>query len=185
MNEPLSAADQSKVVAFGVLLIPAIIFIIGIIPVLFIGFAVLMLYKNREFSYIETSVKIFTWFAAAFCALLVVMGSYNILHTIYKDEGIAMLWTSLVPIAYIIIIRFLFLNPLTRHREWVQDNGIFSTRRSKRVLAAKAQVGIIGSEKFRQYSVADELIKWTHLKEGGHISGEQFEEARRKLMRED
>lgn len=185
MNEPLNASDQSKIIGFGLLLIPAIIFVVGIIPVLFLCFAVLMLYKNQDFSYIETSVKIFTWFAVAICALLFAIGAYNIVYGYDREAGIATLLVSSIPIVYIALIRLLFLNPLIRHRVWVQENGIFSSRRSKEAQASKAQVDIIGSEKLKQYSVADELIKWTQLKEGGHISDEQFEEARKKLMRVD
>ena len=34
-----------------------------------------------------------------------------------------------------------------------------------------------------QVSVADELLKWAKLKEDGHISEEEFQEARDKLLK--
>jgi membrane protein YdbS with pleckstrin-like domain len=87
-------------------------------------------------------------------------------------------------IAYLIFVTFLFINPLSRHREWVEMNGIFATK-PKNITEAVAlgEVDIIKGEKLKQYSVADELIKWAKLKEDGHISEEEFNEARKKLLK--
>lgn len=46
-----------------------------------------------------------------------------------------------------------------------------------------SEVDIIKGEKLKQYSVADELIKWAKLKEDGHISECEFNEARAKLLK--
>ena len=46
-----------------------------------------------------------------------------------------------------------------------------------------SEVDIIKGEKLKQYSVADELIKWGKLKEDGHISEDEFNEAREKLLK--
>ncbi len=51
--------------------------------------------------------------------------------------------------------------------------------------AAGATIDIIKSEKLKQYSVADELLKWAKLKEDGHITEEEFNEARKKLLKQN
>jgi hypothetical protein len=43
-------------------------------------------------------------------------------------------------------------------------------------------VDIIKGEKQKQYSVADELLKWAKLKEDGHITDDEFNDARKKLL---
>jgi hypothetical protein len=39
-------------------------------------------------------------------------------------------------------------------------------------------------EKLKQFSVADELSKWAKLKEDGHITEEEFDEARKSLLKQ-
>ena len=51
------------------------------------------------------------------------------------------------------------------------------------VQGVEREVDIIKGEKLKQYSVADELMKWAKLKEEGHISEDEFNEARAKLLK--
>ena len=44
------------------------------------------------------------------------------------------------------------------------------------------EVDIIKGERLRTFSVADELIKWAKLKEDGHITEQEFNDARKKLL---
>ena len=63
-------------------------------------------------------------------------------------------------------------------REWH-----FSTK--EKVTAGNSthsEVSIIKGKNFKSYSVADELLKWAKLKEEGHITEGQFNEARNKLL---
>ena len=48
---------------------------------------------------------------------------------------------------------------------------------------AETEMNIIKSEKLKQFSVADELSKWAKLKEDGHITEEEFDEARKSLLK--
>jgi len=41
---------------------------------------------------------------------------------------------------------------------------------------------IIRTDNLKSYSVADELLKWTQLKDAGVVSEEEFQEARDKIM---
>ncbi len=89
-----------------------------------------------------------------------------------------------IPIAYLNAVNTLFYSPLERHSEWVVVNGIFSTKpKSATNAGIESEVDIIKGEKLKQYSVADELIKWVKLKEEGHISEDEFNDARAKLMK--
>jgi hypothetical protein len=49
---------------------------------------------------------------------------------------------------------------------------------------AEPKMDIIKSEKLKQFSVADELSKWAKLKEDGHITEEEFDEARKSLLKQ-
>lgn len=63
-------------------------------------------------------------------------------------------------------------------------NGIFSTKpKPATKTEVESELAIIKGEKLKQYSVADELIKWAKLKEDGHISEDDFNEARVKLLK--
>lgn len=65
-------------------------------------------------------------------------------------------------------------------------NGIFSTKPKTNIdFKPKNDVNIIRGENFKQYSVADELIKWAKLKEDGYISDEDFKNARDKILKSD
>ena len=46
----------------------------------------------------------------------------------------------------------------------------------------ESEMNIIKGEKLKQYSVADELMKWGKLKEEGHISEDEFNQAKAKLL---
>ena len=46
----------------------------------------------------------------------------------------------------------------------------------------ESEMDIIKGEKLKQYSVADEMMKWAKLKEEGHISEDEFNKARDKLL---
>lgn len=48
-----------------------------------------------------------------------------------------------------------------------------------------SNVDIIKIDKLKSYSVADELLKWVKLKEDGHITEQEFDDARKKLLKRD
>ncbi len=45
-----------------------------------------------------------------------------------------------------------------------------------------SQSAIIKTDNLKTYSVADELLKWTNLRQAGIVSEEEFQEARKKIM---
>ncbi|MGO2501463.1 MAG: SHOCT domain-containing protein [Lactococcus cremoris] len=195
-NQPLNSSDQSKILIFALLLAPSVVFGVGAIPALFIGFGVFMLKKHEDFSHVQTAArnsKAYISLLLTGCILAAVyFGSTygNPDHTssygrwYNEDEFIVSLVFSGIALTYIILINILFLKPLVSHSEWVEKNGIFSSRSKSAISEPKhSDVDIIKGEKLKQYSVADELTKWAKLKEDGHISESEFNEARAKLLR--
>jgi hypothetical protein len=196
-NQPLTSGDHSKIVIFILLFLPSIFFGVGVIPAIFLIFGIFMMKKNEDFSHIETAVKAFRGYT--FLALLICCGFaiyFGFLHITteytedmyswekYDDEFYISLFATSVPILYLVFISQLFFNPLNQHKEWVELNGIFSTKpKSEKNPSVQSEVDIIKGEKLKQYSVADELTKWAKLKEDGHISEEEFNEARTKLLK--
>lgn len=190
-NQPLNSSDQSKILIFGLLMLPSIGFLIGVIPALFIVFGIFMMKKNEDFSHVATAVRNFRAYVSLILIGCVVVAGYSattLNAEDYWDRKDEELFASLafagICVAYLLFVKFLFINPLSRHSEWVEVNGIFVTKqKNSGEPAAKSEFDIIKGEKLKQYSVADELIKWAKLKEDGHISEEEFHEAREKLLK--
>ena len=74
---PIDSTDAGKLFIFALLVIPPTIFIVGIIPVLFLLFGILMLRKTGDFSHIETAARNYKIFCIlAFLFLAGVAGNY-------------------------------------------------------------------------------------------------------------
>lgn len=87
---------------------------------------------------------------------------------------------SLIPLIYIFVMQGLFLEPLRANKEWIARKvSVFLGRSS---LGSAGGIDIIKGERLRSFSVADELIKWAKLKTDGHITENEFSDARRKLL---
>lgn len=178
-NQPLTSNDHAKIVAFILLFLPTLlVFGVGVIPAIFLSFGIFMMKKNKDFSHVETAVKI--------CRIYIIL-SFPILPLIAIDaRDVSALILLLIPTLYLVFISKLFFNPLSEHKEWVEVNGIFSTKPKTNIdFKPKNDVNIIRGENFKQYSVADELIKWAKLKEDGYISDEDFKNARDKILKSD
>ena len=189
-NQPLSSGDHSKIVIFILLFLPSIGFLVGVIPAILLIFGIFMMKKNEDFNHIKTAVKICRGYIFVCVLVSVGMFMYWGYHSITHQTSMSFFnWASLlilmlIPILYLVFLSKLFFNPLSRHKKWVEVNGIFSTKpKSGKDSNNQSEVNIIKGEKLKQYSVADELIKWAKLKEGGHISDEEFNEARVKLLK--
>jgi hypothetical protein len=187
-NQPLSSGDHSKIVIFILLFLPSIGFLVGVIPAILLIFGIFMMKKNEDFNHIKTAVKICRGYIFV-CVLVSVGISMHLYIDLYRtgmsfSTLVLLLIMMSIPILYLVFLSKLFFNPLSQHKKWVEVNGIFSTKpKSGKDSNNQSEVNIIKGEKLKQYSVADELIKWAKLKEGGHISDEEFNEARVKLLK--
>lgn len=191
LNEPLNSSESSKIMIFTLLLLPSVVFGFGVLPVIFLMFGLYMMKKNHDFSHIETANKYFNVYMMLVLSLSVMFG----LAVLFKYAGSHSRWRSLddfyvalifafVSFTYIYAIKHLFYNPLKNHKDWIVVNGIFSSASREKIhIKKEAKVDIIKGEKLKSYSVADELTKWAKLKEDGHITEEEFQQARGKLLK--
>lgn len=199
-NEPLTSNEHYKLFLFFLLLIPSIILLVGIIPVLALAIGFYLMKKNNDFSSIEASVKAFN----IYCFLISIIGLiwFVVFSVMSVSEylsdpndwrnisalefaGISALFAGILAVifAHVFMTKRLYLVPLRNHSEWVVANGIFSNKSQTTPQASpKHGIDILQSQKLKQYSVADELVKWAKLKEDGHISDDEFDEARSKLL---
>lgn len=190
INKPFNSNDAGKLFVFALLIIPPTILVVGIIPVLFLLFGVLMLRKSGDFNHIETASQNYWIFCIlAFFALLVIAGYWFLEYMREKPEfrtdsdlrlAIAAAVGSLIPLSYIGIMELLFLRPMRANRDWIAEK--FSINSRGPTSSGTGEIDIIKGERLRSFSVADELLKWAKLKEDGHITEQEFSEARRKLL---
>jgi hypothetical protein len=186
VNKPLNSSEQGKILIFLLLLAPSILFIAGIIPVIFLLFGFYMMRKNQDFSSIETAVRYvkgyYCLFSLGSLCLLLFWLLENGYHRINAILGLIAL--IILPLCYLISVHFLLLSPLKKHSDWVSVNDIFSNQ--ERVLLQNKlapKMENIKDNRSQQHSVADELIKWVQLKEDGHISDSEFENEKEKLLK--
>lgn len=185
-NTPLASNDQAKLMIFTVLLAPSVVFFVGIIPAIFLVFGIYMMKKNQDFSHIEIAFKNFQrltlWLSVGGLVWSVL---WALTHgTRYGDWLGPLAFMSIPAYAYRLAVDHLFYRPLKSRYMWVEKNGVFSnTRKSSTQTQPPATLDIIKGEMLKQYSVADELLKWAKLKEDGHITEQEFNEARAKLLK--
>lgn len=189
-NTPLTSTDHSKIVLFALLMIPTLFFV-GVLPVLFLIIGFFMLRRTKDFSYVELAVRgaaIYIWIGIALCAGMVVwVGLTGDRSSPYRREYSEMImqnfaFAGAVAFGYKIALTKLLYEPLLAHKEWVELNGVFSSKAKNR---EASEIDIIKGERLKSFSVADELIKWAKLKEDGHISEQEFNDARKKLLQRD
>ncbi len=189
-NTPLTSTDHSKILIFTLLMLPSIGFFVGILPSVFLLFGIFMMRKNSDFSHIETAMRnakfylcaiivIATCFALWFATTLGAADRYDRL----TEQFIVACIAVVIAFAYLLILGKLFHAPLAQHNEWVAANGIFSNKPKN--IPTHSEIDIIKGERMKSFSVADELIKWAKLKDDGHISEQEYNDARKKLMQRD
>ena len=197
INQPLNSSEQAKLLIFTLLMLPSIVLLVGLIPALFLSFGLFTMKKNESFSHIETAVRHFNRYFGYFlggciCFIAYYSSTYGYSKYYYnyplgwKHEGdfIGFSFLAVISVFYLIIVKVLFLNILKAHSEWVPVNGIFSSKpKNSEIKTEDSEIDIIKSEKLKYYSVADELIKWSKLKEDGLISENEFNEARAKILK--
>jgi hypothetical protein len=209
-DQPLTSSDSLKLLIFAMISIVAAIMIVGLIPALVICHSIFMTKKNHDFSHIDTAARflkiVFLMGLLVATAIAIYYFNYYVsnAHEWYYDSGMfagtydgieseVMFALSRVPVSisiaiaalsYFLCIHYLFHTPLRRHSVWVEHNPIFfkGSQRTENI-EKERELDIIKGEKLKQYSVADEMIKWAKLKEDGHISEEEFQEAREKLLK--
>ena len=196
IDEPLNSKEQIKVFMFILLMIPTIPALLGILPTIFLVFGVFLLKKNGDFSGIENSTKIvivYLWILILIAAFLAGLGVLELTQSsTYQFPGdvtnnkrvFGPLIFAFFFFVYIIFVKALYLSPLTSHKDWVVRNGILSrvARKDKNDMKRNADI-FTDQKKMQSYSVADELSKWSKLRDEGVVSEQEFQDARNKILK--
>ena len=174
INKPLNSSEQTKIYIFILLSVILVVLSVGVIPALFLGFGIFMLKKYEDFSHIETAVRN----AKASTILLAIAWIFLLLFLENEPHYEFIPPTVVGAFLYIIVLNFLFYEPLKAHSKWIEKNDIFSLKSKSET----SEIDIIKGKQFRQYSVADELLKWNELLEKEAITQAEYDKAKRELL---
>ena len=168
MNQPLPPTEQAKVFFFFLLLSLMIPFGVGVLLLLVTLWGLYRMRSTQEFSYMET-VRIIHKVFAAIASI-----GFTLIFMINSEKFgdivglLRIIISMLIYPVYSFLLNTLFYTPLSKHKEWVVANGIFST------------TPLISFGKTA--SIADELIKLNNLKEANLITQDEFNTLRSKLL---
>ena len=187
MNQPLPPTEQAKVFFFWVVLILLIgAGGVGILLILVTSWGLYRMRSTQDFSYIETVRIIHKWLAAVASIGLSTIIAYAVFEYWYRhfDDWFAeyvvyLILSPLIYPVYCLLLNTLFYVPLSKHKEWVVANGIFSTTPVETKYVRTAPLISFG----KSASIADELIKLNNLKEANLITVDEFDALRSKLLR--
>ena len=56
LNQPLESSDQGKLLIFSLLVVPSVVFLVGVLPAIFLWFGIYMMKKNQDFSSIDNTI---------------------------------------------------------------------------------------------------------------------------------
>jgi hypothetical protein len=173
-STPLRNSDYARLVIFVLLLLP--IHVAAIIPVVLLVYSIISAKDNRDFSKIKRAVahcKVYLWLVLVaviiFQVFLILRGEKDLLAFVLIPIGIGIIYTK--------VLDKLFLEPLSLHQDWVQENGIFRKKEPKANLRNE-----LNTRQAPLTSPADELKKLVQLKLEGHITAAEFEQLKKGLI---
>jgi hypothetical protein len=183
MNQPLPPAEQAKVFFFWVGLILLIgAGGVGILLILVTSWGLYRMRSTQDFSYIETVRIIHKWLAAIASIGLGAFSSYLVVYywdkDWYTDYVMCLILSLFIYPVYYLLLNTLFYTPLSKYKEWVVANGMFSTTPAEPKHTRTAPWISFG----KSASIADELIKLNSLKEANLITVDEFNTLRSKLL---
>ena len=186
-NEPLTNSDYSKLLLYIFLLAPSLLYYFsGVIPAVYLAFGVFMMHKNKDFTFIDIAMKRYKFYCYVLSAALALYAIASLTGLTGKsrfrseDDFFIYIFLALVPLASIKITNFLFYKPLFSHSEWVSVRGVFSTKET--ILTSQIESNT-SSQFVKSTSIASELEKLSKLKSDGHISEEEFINAKNKILK--
>ena len=182
MNTPLNSNEQAKVLIFAILLLPWIFFFgAGLICIIFLLFGIYSAKKHKDFSNIEIAVRNTTIFIVLVALFIIILGVLFIVANKVYDWPFLIACAIFCSTAYIVMMIKMFYTPLLNHRKWVENHGIFAS--AHQIKAKEQQKNISKDENVTPYSVADELQKLSELKMKGHLTEQEYTEAKTKVLK--
>lgn len=181
MDQPLSSAEQVKIIFFWLMLMALIgLGGLGVLLILLTIWGLRMSRKSGSFDYIVTICKVHKILGGAGSTIFLLFSLFFWFY--YGDYGDATSFFILGVIvfpSYLVLVNFLFYVPLSKHKEWVVANGIFSTTPVETKHVRTSPLISFG----KTASIADELIKLNNLKEANLITVDEFNTLRSNLLR--
>jgi hypothetical protein len=171
MNQPLPPVEQAKVFFFFLLITLMIPIGIGVLLILVTLWGLYKMRSTYDFSYLDTVNIIHKGLAGVVAVGLV-------LSAMASKEQVAIVLTLMIYPVYYFLLTTLFYTPLSKHKEWVVANGIFSTTTAESKHTRTTPLISFG----KTASIADELIKLNNLKEANIITLDEFNTLRSKLL---
>jgi hypothetical protein len=174
-NDTSKVRDITLLIIASIALILSCLTIIGLVPVsiLIVGFVLAIKTGDTNFVKMTTrSVQVIILIAAGIiCAnSLPHYDKYSNFYSWYNQEDF---FTAIaISIIFILFTNYFWLWPITRQIAIIQKT--FSNRKKKQE--------IVGRSNATSFSIADELMKWTKLRDDGIVSEDEFQDARRNLM---
>ncbi|MDG1708357.1 MAG: SHOCT domain-containing protein [Emcibacteraceae bacterium] len=196
VDQPLNAMDKLKLTFFIIVSLLTFFPALGFIPSILIIKGCIVSKRRQDFSYLGVAIKkaqqflyvvlIFSVFylAWALAYYFFALDAEYYSSNRYRDPLIVSSSYLTMIIIYIVTLDKFFYKALLRHQALVTESGIFPS-----IAALKwtghlfSKISFVKSKKWNAPSVADELSKWGKLKDQGLVSDEEFEEAKRKLMK--
>ncbi len=179
MNQPLPPVEQAKVFFFFLLLTALSLVVGGGIPLVLVTvWGLHRMRSTQDFSYIETIRIIHKGLSVIPIIVLLIIiqaeaGRYDILTVMVQIAFALMIYP-----VYSFLLTTLFYTPLSKHKEWVVANGLFSTTPAEPKHTRTTPLISFGNTP----SIADELIKLNNLKEANLITLDEFNTLRNKLL---
>jgi Sec-independent protein translocase protein TatA len=95
-----------------------------------------------------------------------------------RERRLIMMGIGFPELLVVLIVIFLIVGVF----KIIKSLSTLKTKLDIKKSTTESEMNIIKGEKLKQYSVADELMKWGKLKEEGHISEDEFNQAKAKLL---
>lgn len=188
-NRKFSGLDYFKLFLFALFFLPSIFpMMVGVLPAIFLSVGYYKTKRNGHFYSMDVAIyysKIYIKFIIFICVVSFFFTmSENIYGSLFYERIMIDIGRLVLSYFYLLIFHYLFCVPLWRHDEWVANNGIFGKRKkTKDISDQEPKLPIIKRQRLKNYSVAEELTKWADLKKGGHITEEEFQRIKEKLLK--
>lgn len=189
---PLSTGEQAKIILFFLIMIPLIAFFgLGLIFIVLFIFCTHLAKRNRSTATLEAAISSFRVLLLVAVGIFILVAAFGASLNDWpqnrawydKEMVVVSLFWAVIFFVYFLLTGYLFLKPVQRNRDWISQHGFFASRERKSgSVIQSGSPDIRKSEKLLSYSVADELIKWSKLKDQGHITLEEYQRAREKLL---
>ncbi len=180
VSEQMPSSELAKIIFFIIIQI-AMCFLAGwgVIPAVILLIGYFLSKRDKNISLLIKAIK-----ASQVYVYLTFILIFLIWGLVLVQSGLDEATKGIVPtlvfivagITYLITLNFYFKNPLEKYPSWIEQ------KRLSPLVKSKDDVNILRIESPKNFSSADELLKWKELKDQGLISEDEFIKMKEKIM---